>query len=100
MVTTIFPPGAVREPAASFRVAASSGQPVHSFREITESAARTPSLSPKRTRPRSARQGRMADAPLRILLQHLHRRRAAPAANGADDAELLGRFVRDRDEAA
>jgi RNA polymerase sigma factor (sigma-70 family) len=42
----------------------------------------------------------MADAPLRILLQHLHRRRAAPGAGGPDDAELLGRFVRSRDEAA
>jgi DNA-directed RNA polymerase specialized sigma24 family protein len=42
----------------------------------------------------------MADAPLRILLQHLHRRRAAPGASGADDAELLDRFVRSRDEAA
>jgi RNA polymerase sigma factor (sigma-70 family) len=42
----------------------------------------------------------MADAPLRILLQHLHRRRAGPAPNGADDAELLDRFVRNRDEAA
>jgi RNA polymerase sigma factor (sigma-70 family) len=42
----------------------------------------------------------MADAPLRILLQHLHRHRAAPGANGPDDAELLERFVRDRDEAA
>src|SRR5207237_403375 len=34
------------------------------------------------------------------LLQHLHRRRAAPEAPGADDAELLARFVRTRDEAA
>jgi RNA polymerase sigma factor (sigma-70 family) len=42
----------------------------------------------------------MADAPLRILLQHLHRHRAAPGAGGPDDAELIGRFVRDRDEAA
>ncbi len=41
----------------------------------------------------------MADAPLRILLHHLHRR-AAPGAGAADDAELLRRFVRDRDEAA
>ena len=42
----------------------------------------------------------MADAPLRILLQHLRGRRAVSAAGGADDAELLDRFVRGRDEAA
>jgi RNA polymerase sigma factor (sigma-70 family) len=42
----------------------------------------------------------MTDAPLRILLKHLHRRRAAPGASGADDAELLDRFVRRRDETA
>jgi RNA polymerase sigma factor (sigma-70 family) len=42
----------------------------------------------------------MADAPLRILLHQLRRHRAAPGADGADDAELLGRFVRHRDEAA
>jgi RNA polymerase sigma factor (sigma-70 family) len=42
----------------------------------------------------------MADAPLRILLQHLNRHRPASGAGAADDAELLGRFVRDRDEAA
>jgi RNA polymerase sigma factor (sigma-70 family) len=42
----------------------------------------------------------MADAPLRILLQHLHRHRARAAPGGADDAELLGRFIRDRDESA
>jgi RNA polymerase sigma factor (sigma-70 family) len=42
----------------------------------------------------------MASAPLRILLQHLHRHRAHAAPGGADDAELLSRFVRARDEAA
>ena len=42
----------------------------------------------------------MAEAPLRTLLQQLHRHRAAPGAGGPDDAELLGRFVRRRDEAA
>jgi RNA polymerase sigma factor (sigma-70 family) len=40
----------------------------------------------------------MADAPLRLLLRHLHRGRAAPDTAG--DAELLDRFVRSRDEAA
>jgi RNA polymerase sigma factor (sigma-70 family) len=42
----------------------------------------------------------MPHAPLRILLEHLQRHRSAPGTPGADDAELLGRFVRDRDEAA
>jgi RNA polymerase sigma factor (sigma-70 family) len=42
----------------------------------------------------------MADPPLRILLQHLRRGRAAPGAPEADDATLLDRFVRGRDEAA
>jgi RNA polymerase sigma factor (sigma-70 family) len=42
----------------------------------------------------------MADAPLRILLQHLHRRRRGPSGDGPADAELLARFVRSRDEAA
>jgi RNA polymerase sigma factor (sigma-70 family) len=41
----------------------------------------------------------MADAPFRILLQHLHRR-AGPGAAGPDDAELLDRFVRGGDKAA
>jgi RNA polymerase sigma factor (sigma-70 family) len=42
----------------------------------------------------------MPHAPIRILLEHLQRNRAAPRTAGADDAELLGRFIRDRDEAA
>jgi RNA polymerase sigma factor (sigma-70 family) len=42
----------------------------------------------------------MVDAPLRILLQQLHRRRDAAGVAGPSDAALLERFSRTRDEAA